>query len=274
MAIILETDIEKAKSFKPLPNVITSFNFEGYKRYGQKFIETWKEYWSPNIRLTVYYEGDEFNDFQFTEGLSWRPIEEVEFLRDFMESLRFPIMHGIVGDQYDINFDARMARKAFMQMHAMRTYKGKVFWIDADSVTYKHVPQSFLDDCLPDDKLCCYLGRHEPEPAWYYTESGFIGFNGDHPLASRFAKNYLHVFLVGSIFTQPGWHDCFGFDAIRQVMTQSGMGEEFVNLAKNVPHGTMHPFQNCAPGKYMMHLKGDRKDTGKLKDGDIVVRSD
>jgi hypothetical protein len=49
------------------------------------------------------------------------------------------------------------------------------------------------------------------------------------------------------------------------------MGGEFVNLSKNIPHGTMHPFQNSAPGKYMLHLKGDRKDTGKLREGDVVL---
>lgn len=263
--IALETDISKAlRPSKPLPSVCTSFNWAGYLRYGKNFIESWREYWSPLVRLVVYYEGEEFDDFQLESGITWRPIEEVEFLKDYLDSLRFPLMHGIVGNRYDINFDARMARKSFMQGHTVRTYGGKVFWIDADVVTKKHVPEWFLDDCLPDDALCCYLGRD----GWYYTESGFIGFNGNHPLASRFFKNYLHVFIVGSIFTQQGWHDCFGFDAIRHVM---GNGEEFVNLAKDVPHGTMHPFQNCAPGLYMEHLKGDRKDTGELRQGDVVV---
>jgi hypothetical protein len=203
--------------------------------------------------------------------MSWKPIEEVEFLTDYMANLRFPIMHGIVGDRYDINFDARMARKTFMQMHAMRSYGGKVFWIDADVITHSHVPEGFLDEMLPDDKLSCYLGRHDPEPAWMYTESGFIGFNGNHPLASKFAKNYLHVFLVGTIFTQPGWHDCFAFDAIRTLFTNNGYGEEFVNLAKGLPHGTMHPFVNSTLGAFMDHRKGPRKESRSAADKDLVV---
>jgi hypothetical protein len=262
--IVLDQSIENAKKpLKKLPNVVTSFNWHGWEKYGKNFVETWKQYWSPSIRLTVYYEGKEFEDFQFPEGMSWRPIEEVEFLTDFMENLRFPLQHGIVGDRYDINFDARMCRKVFIQVHAARKYKGKVFWFDADVVTQKHVPETFLDSCLSDDALCCFLGRD----GWYYTESGFIGFNADHPTASRFFKNYVHVPLVGTIFTQQGWHDCFAFDAVRHLM---GNGPEFVNLAKHVPHGTMHPYQNAAPGEYMLHLKGDRKDTGKLKQGDVV----
>lgn len=272
--IVLETDLNKRK----LPRVITSFTWSGYEKYGKRFVETWKEFWSPKISLTVFYEGDEFNNFDFPTGLSWKPIEEVEFLADFMASLRFPIMHGIVGDQYDINYDARMARKTFMQVYEARKYGGKVFWVDADAVTTRHVPESFLDSQLPDDKFCCYLGRD----GWYFTESGFIGFNADHPLAKEFFRNYAHTFITGVIFAQApqyaengglaggGWHDCIAFDCTRFLMTQKGHGDIFVNLAKHVPHGTMHPHANSEIGKYMTHLKGDRKNTGKLKDADIV----
>jgi hypothetical protein len=263
VAIILDTDIDRAKRpLQKLPNVITSFNWQGYLKYGKAFVDSWLEYWPKTIRLTAFYEGSEFDDFEFTPGISWRPIEEVEFLTDFMGSLKFPLMQGIVGDKYDIRWDARMARKTFMQAHTARKYGGKVFWIDADSETVKHVPERFLDDCLPDEALACYLGRD----GWYHTESGFIGFNTDHPLAKRFFKNYVHVFLVGSIFTQPGWHDCYAFDAVRQVM---GNGPEFVNLAKDVPHGHMHPFMKTAPGKYMVHWKGSRKETRELRPEDL-----
>jgi hypothetical protein len=273
--IVVGQTIEQAKRpLKKLPTVITSFNAEGYRRYGKDFIDSWVEFWSPAIRLVVYYEGEE-SDFDMAHGVSWHPMESVEFLRDYLDNLRFPIQHGIVGNGYDINFDARQGRKTFMQVHAARKYGGKVFWIDADVVTNKHVPEKFLDDCLPDDALACYLGRD----GWYFTESGFIGFNADHPLSTRFFKNYVHVFIVGSIFAQSpnvdaegkycggGWHDCIAFDCIRHIM---GNGPEFVNLAKNVPFKTMHPFVNCAPGEYMVHLKGNRKDTKQLRPGDLA----
>jgi hypothetical protein len=71
-------------------------------------------------------------------------------------------------------------------------------------------------------------------------------------------KNYVHVPIVGTIFTQQGWHDCFAFDAVRHIM---GNGPEFVNLAKHVRHGHMHPFPVCAPGRYLDHYKG----TGKTR---------
>ena len=260
--LVIDTDIQKAKSQpKKLPTVITSFNKEGYKRYGADFIRTWLEFWPRSIKLIVYYEGEE-SDFDMVPGVSWHPIETVEFLMDYMANLRFPIMHGIVGDKFDMWFDAGQGRKVCMQMHTMKTIGGKVFWIDADVVTTRPVPEGFLDQMLPDDKFNCYLGRD----GWYHTETGFIGFNGDHPLARKFSKNYLHTFLTGTIFAQqffgrPGWNDCCGFDVTRYLMS---CPDEFVNLAKHVPQGHMHPWQISATGKYMNHYKGNRKDTKKL----------
>lgn len=261
------------------PRVITSFSWSGYQKYGKKFVETWIEHWPKSIGLTVYYEGKEFEGFDFPAGISWVPIEMVEFLGDFLDNLRFPIQQGIVGHQYDINFDARMGRKAFMQVYAARKYGGKVFWIDADTITTKSVPETFLDNCLPDDKFCCFLGRD----GWYFTESGFLGFNSEHPVAKEFFRNYVHLFITGVIFTQAptynekgqlisgGWHDCVAFDSVRHLAGMNGFGDAFLNLAADVPAGTMHPFQQSAPGEYMKHLKGvKRKEIGDLLPGDVV----
>lgn len=268
--IVLDTDISKAKlPRKPLPNVITSFSEEGYRRYGKDFIESWLKFWPKSIRLTVYYEGE---DFPFTEGVSWHPLESVEYVTDYLANLRFPIMHGIVGERFDMWFDARQARKVFIEMHAMKKYGGKVFWIDSDTVTHADVPEDFLDTVLPDDKFCCYLGRD----GWYHTESGFIGFNADHPVASRFYNNYINVFISGAIFAslihdRPGWNDCCGFDAVRILMDKP---DAFVNLAKDLPKGTMHPFVNSVLGKYMDHRKGGRKESRSGGDDLVIARDE
>jgi hypothetical protein len=249
-------------------SVITSFNEAGFKRYGKDFIESFLECWPKTAHLTVYYEGE---DFPYTGGMSWVPIEKVEHLPEYLGNLRFPIMQGIVGDKFDMWFDARQARKSFMEMHHLKTTGGKVFWLDADTVTHSKVPETFLDDMLPDDKFCCYLGRD----GWYHTESGFLGFNADHPLTERFYNNYLNVFLSGAIFAsnfhgRPGWNDCCGFDGVRHVL---GNGPEFVDLAKSLPKGTMHPFVNSVLGKYMDHRKGPRKES-RSTEKDLVIERD
>jgi hypothetical protein len=162
---------------------------------------------------------------------------------------------------YNIQYDASQARKAFIEADAVAYYGGKVFWIDADVVTHAHVSDTFLDDVLPDNRLCCFLGRD----GWFYTESGFIGFNADHDHCSTFMQAYLSIYKSGAIFTQQGWHDCIGFDMVRRVLDPT----MFVNLAAGLPHGTMHPFVNSILGSVMDHRKGKRKKTRSTKE-DLV----
>ena len=170
------------------------------------------------------------------------------------------------GHEYDINFDARMARKAFIQCHGARTLRGKVFWIDADVIAHAPVPDTFLDEVLPDDKMCCFLGRD----GWCYTESGFIGFNPDHQACPTFMAAYLGAFTSGAIFTQPGWHDCHGFDMARRAFDPA----LFVNLATGLPEGCMHPFVNSVLGRYMDHRKGPRKESRTSREDLLIDRSE
>ena len=243
-------------------NVVTSFTEEGYELYGRNFLDSYIEYWPQEVKITVYFEGDKFPNSN--ELVTWKPIDEVEHLVVFMDALKFKIMSGITDQNiYNINYDARMARKVFIQMHAMKTMQGKVFWLDADTVTFDYISKKFLNKCLPDNVFNCYLGRD----GWYYTESGFIGFNASHSIAPYFYHNYLKIYLDGIIFTQPGWHDCFGFDLARKQFDPI----HFNNLAKELPHGTMHPFVNSELGCFMDHRKGKRKYS-RSNEMDLVIK--
>lgn len=244
--------------------VITSFTESGYKKYGKDFIESFKQHWPDDVRLVVYYEGDNLRD-------DWHYIEEVEGLQDWIDAIsKFPMMKGDLGDgTYEIQLDAGMVRKAFMQAHACKVYGGKVFWIDADTITHIKVPTDFLDSVLPDDKFNCYLGRDGWNPPIDYTESGFLGFNTAHPLTDRFFGAYLAIFKSGMIFTRPAWHDCVGFDIARFAFHQ--YADQFVNLAAHlVPNSTIHPFVNSVLGQYMDHRKGNRK-TSRTNPSELVV---
>src|SRR5258706_14918404 len=84
LMIVLPGDLKKLPN-RQLPNVVTSFNEEGYKRYGEAFIETFLKYWSPGGRLTGLYECD---NCPFTHGLSWVPLEKMALLADYLGNLR------------------------------------------------------------------------------------------------------------------------------------------------------------------------------------------
>lgn len=247
--------------------VVTSFSAKGYEEYGRTFIKTFIKHWPESVSLVVFHEGDQPDITIASDGrVKWHHISYVEGLDAFMAALTyFPVFCGMAGGQYNIQQDARMARKAFIEAHACKTLGGKVFWMDADAVTFADVPEDFLDGLLPDDKFCCFLGREK-----MYTESGFLGFNASHALMPGFFENYLNIFKTGNFVGLQAWHDCVAFDAVRRAIDQFMPGQ-FVNLGFGVDPGPgQHVYINSVLGKYLDHLKGPRKGLGKSPQNDLT----
>jgi hypothetical protein len=237
--------------------VVTSFREEDWY-YAKDCIESFKKFWPSDVKLVVYYEGTHLRD-------DWKPISEIEHLDNWMRAIApFQLMSGKLQGEYDINFDARMCRKVFIQLHAAKEFGGKVFWMDADVITHEKVTHKFLDEVLPDDKLCCYLGRDWNNGHRHaHTESGFIGFNTQHPQCDGFLAFYRDVVMSGYIFAQPGWHDCFAFDIARKHVIQAKPSAKgwFLDHAAHLRAGVMHPFINSILGSCLDHRKGNRKTT-------------
>lgn len=239
--------------------VVTSFTQEGFDLYGRNFLKTFHEHWPSTVRLVVYFEGGFLPARSGRE--EFRPISEVAGHDAFMGALKFPLMRGRLKDKYSINWDAGMCRKSLIHAHS-RVFGGKVFWIDADVITHSPVPESFLDEVLPDGKLCCYLGRD-----YMYTESGFMGFDTAHPHYSQFMQQLESALFSGVFLTLKGWHDCYLFDFVREHFPD----RDFLNLAEGIPkHRGVHPFVNSALGKYMDHKKGKRKLSGRSSKNDLI----
>src|SRR5689334_1230752 len=96
--------------------VITSFTKEGYDLYGKDCIESFKKHWPESVKLAVYAEGIAYEH-------EWLSVDMVPGLWEFMTAIKpFPLMSGDVGGKYNINYDARMARKSFMLRHALKTF--------------------------------------------------------------------------------------------------------------------------------------------------------
>lgn len=244
--------------------VITSWTEEGYKKYGKEFIRTFKEFWPSSVRLVVYFEGTNLRE-------GWTPITQVPKLKEWLGVIApFSLFQGSLFNQYDIKYDARTNRVIFMQNHALRTIGGKVFWIDGDVITHAKVPETWLDEMLPDDKLCCYLGRGD----WYDSETGFIGFNANHPACENFMNVEENVLFTGIVFSLPRYWDMSVFDwTVSCLVAQKPpLKEAFVDLAKDLPRGTMHPFINSRVGECLDHLKGARKGAKSYKSDLIAPR--
>lgn len=248
--------------------VITSFGAYGYNLYGRNFLETFDRFWPKDIRLVVFAEPDtppfglEWDNRELLVEQTWNVPDLPEFIRAVSH---FPVLCGETPSGHKIFNDARSARATFMQAYGVKRFGGKVFWLDADIVTHATVTHELLDECLPDDKFCAYLGRRG-----VFSENGFIGFNAEHALSDKFMESYRRLYTSGAIFLEPGWNDCIAFDRIRE-LAERGFPEAFHNLGRDVAYtSTEHVFINSVLGSVMDHLKGGRKNLGRSPNSDLA----
>jgi hypothetical protein len=85
------------------------------------------------------------------------------------------------------------------------------------------------------------------------------------------AQNFLQEFqryyddAENGIFTLDEWHDSYVFDAVKG---RIGMAE--LDWSAGLIKGEGHPLINTAWGSYLDHLKGNRKNSGRSNDKDLI----
>jgi hypothetical protein len=242
--------------------VITSFSQRLYESYAWRFLESFERFWPKDVKLYVY-----------TEDCIPRTVGEVRnLLQCCPELVAFKQAHAqrtidaSGAAKKGFRFDAiRFAHKVFAILHGTRNVNAdKAFWIDADVVTFSPIPHTFLDSCLPDDCYTACLKRDNS-----YSECGFVGYNLRHPIHEEFMKAWEELYTSGRLFELSEWHDSYVYDHIRRNFeTQGKLRSHDLSGAHA---GAAHPFVNCDLGRYMDHLKGRRKLSGKSRPSDLSV---
>lgn len=257
--------------------VITSFNEHGLKQYGQRMIDSFEANWPAEVDLVICAEN--------CVPRVTRPNTKVydliglrSDLRTFLERHRNnPLAHGQDGPPEVWN-----PRKSFRWNAVRFCYKvysvalcesqlssGWMIWLDADSHTHSPVPISWLPTVCPDDAMISYLGRGEN----YHSECGWVGYNLAHDRARDFIREFVGMYNTDKIFNEREWHDSYIWDVVRKKFQDS---HKFFNL--NPSHNDKglagHPFINSELGRYMDHVKGDRKDLGHSRSKEVIMHRD
>lgn len=239
--------------------IVTSFSPEGYERYGRECVESVKAFWPVGSSLICYWEG-ESPDLEL-EGHDLLSVEPcASFLKRHADN---PIICGrkphpekpwrpkSLKEGYSFKFDAyKFSRKVFAVAHAAREVEhGKLFWVDADTVTRAPVTSGFLNMLLPNDSCFCYL----PRPG-YHSELGFVGYNLDKMETRAFIATYEKIYAEDEFVKYDQWDDCFIFDRLL---------EQIKLPTKPITHSShKQPFDNSVLGTVMTHMKGNRKYGG------------
>ena len=150
-------------------------------------------------------------------------------------------------------FDAvRFCYKVFAQCNASK-HGGKMYYVDGDSVFLKTMNDDILDTLLPDKVCVSHYYRQG-----MYTETGFIGFNMNHPMMEDFIGHYRNLYIDDTVYNLPHYTDCHTFDRTRKIMTQQFTDDYYEK--KLGDGGTGHIMARCnLIHDYLDHRKGKRK---------------
>ena len=247
--------------------VVTSFSAAGWTQYGRRFVETFCRYWPREVALHAYSED---LNHRYLGDMLGRDLDRVCVCHD----LQAPFFERHAGNAraqgreqrsgdygwtpnkiaagYNFRLDAfRFSKKVFaIQAAAHRQAQGRLFWVDADVVTFDPVPADLLKRMLPSDAAISCLDRGD-----YHSECGFVGYNLDHSATRPFIDAFAALYETENVFQLEQWHDSWVFDWLRKKMNVA---------AYAIPHcSRKQPFVNSELGRVMDHLKGASKIKGK-----------
>lgn len=252
--------------------VVTSFSSAGFTDYGKRMLESAVKYLPPSISLWVYYnkERPAFNSDRITFVDSYAISDGVaDFVQKYNKRGKNcgynPIFNG---GQYNFRWDAiKFCHKVFAITDCAKTCQSNMlFWLDADSVIFDHIPEDWLDTLLPYPHYLSYLAR----PAYTHTDCSFMGFRLRHPSSQEFMDRYLGIYKSGRFEGEKESHDSYLFDVVRKEMEKERKITSF-NLSKE---DKGHVFVSSELGRFMDSLKGKRKLTGTSWREDLNIQRD
>ena len=267
--------------------VVTTFHKPGLLKYGQRFLDSFAERVDKRIKLLVYAENCQPVNPDPNQIKIFDAFEALPKLNAFKSKWGdVPKANGIPPEEIkarrprdwmkEFKWDAvRFANKVYAVFDACERSTDWCVWMDADSFIHSDWSYEEFSKLLPEDKWLTYVGRGKGSQTW--PECGFYGMN----LNKRVCKDFLAEFedmyedAENGIFRLEEWHDSYVFGAIlHDYKRQNSNVHDYsanMYLKEAKSGGGGHPLINGPLGKFMDHMKGGRKDSGKSKKSDIMV---
>jgi hypothetical protein len=261
-------------------SVVTTFNQAGYEKYGRRMIDTFLANWPQEVHLYVYAEDCAVE--QSAPNLTvYDFAQQVPALTAFKDQYRYDakangkLPQGPAkanGKQRGIGFrwDAvRFSHKIYAVCDAARNSTDTLIWMDADMVCHSPITLHILDTLIPVLAGVAFLGRNNK-----YTETGLWAINMANPGSKMFTQWMQEAYdqAETGVLAMDEFHDCWVFDRCRERMADTVPGWIQLNWSRQFVMGEGHPLVNTEWGAYLDHLKGNRKDSGRSKIKDLVVK--
>lgn len=256
--------------------VVSTFNQHGYDTYGRRMIETFLQSWPKEIELWIYTE--RCNVDILAPNLKVLDIEQAcPNLTAFKQ--RWSHVPHATGNVSGIprlaarpdagksfKWDAiRFSHKVYAIGHCAQQCGADIMlWMDGDMVCHSPITISDISRLCPADRDICFLGRGKK-----FTECGLYSLNLRQPAVQQFVADFVNMYdqAEQGIFSLDEWHDSFVFDSVRR---RHHLRE--LDWTGTVFKGEGHPLINSEWGRWLDHLKGERKKLGRSKAKDLRVQ--
>ena len=258
-------------------SVVTTFHKKGYETYGRRMIETFLKNWPSNITLHVYGEDCEISEradnlkiydlhqsspelIAFKE--KWKHVPKANGHQAIPPIIPNAKKQAGIGFKWDA---VRFSHKVYSIFHCAKVCESDVlFWMDADTVCHSVISKTEIEKFCPLTADIGFLGRDGK-----YTECGLYSLNLQSVAVKTFLQEFQRMYDNAEIgiFKLTEWHDSFVFDAVRKTMQLRE-----TNWSYGLIKGEGHPLINSEWGKYLDHLKGERKLLGRSKLTDLKVK--
>ena len=145
--------------------------------------------------------------------------------------------------------------------------------MDADTFVHSTWTYEQFLELLPKEAYITYVGRGKGSQTW--PECGFYGLNLNHPVCHEFLKEFERMYedAENGMFLLEEWHDSYIFGEVLKMFNQfpshDYSADMYLKEAKSGGGG--HPLINGPLGKWIDHMKGGRKDSGKSLAKDLMV---
>jgi len=225
------------------------------------------------MRLVTSCTGQHFKDYAYRLFDSFKHFPAGTELWWYTEGFSLPQQDGIV--QIDIAslgelgefkeryadykapnymFDVvRFSNKVFAACDALKDYQGVGGWIDADCVILKDIPDGFVEGHLQDAYIALLQRKG------MYSETGFWLMDCTNPVHRDFLRMWAEWYRSDAFKTLVNWTDCETLDATIRRFKKDGLK---VTSLSGEHAKESHPLRKIELGKYISHLKGQRKYTG------------
>jgi|TARA_R110000744_G_scaffold30815_9_gene72773 hypothetical protein len=243
---------------------VTSFNYDGFLKYGEQMLNSVIKHWKEDLKLIVYtdhFPSEHLTKLPKSDIIEYRDLHEVGGYNAFVE--RMAVHDGTEGgaSPYNYRLDAiRFCHKVYALTDAAMNIAdteidgGWLVWLDADSTTRQSFSAStFLAEIVPNPSVeIMHLGRTDID----YSETGFLAFNMRYDTPGYLLADLLGCYEIDEVVAYREWTDAFIFTRLLKIYIAHGA--KVHDLSPTCKGLTA--FEQSPLNQYFTHHKGGRKD--------------